>query len=1065
LNLNTVKLTKVDGNVPVAISASDISLSDDKTVITLAAPAARYAKNTEYKVVLSGVKTSAGKTVADYTTTFKTTNTSVVTAKFAANLGANNIRVNDVNSIVYDTFLSPSTITTSNITLTKVADGSRVAISVGLNPTNEIDVTLLEALTAGKKYQLSISNVKTATGFDAEALNYTFTANDTAPAIAGNVRTLTIANVNNSTVVWGKITSGTTLGGSYYAGLELSATYDSKLDATSVSSTTVTLTDKKADVAVPATVTYNTDSKIVKVVPTADLKENTTYVLKFSKDIKNEVGTKQGADSSIEFTTLDLTAPVVSSVASANGNSGLVIGDAQKLTVKFSEAVRNFRGATTNTLANKEIAIVKVGADLSALAADDVIAIDTISLVQGSTTDYEVTFKAADKDRNRTYQVIIFGKGSTVGSVVTDTESDATLFNELQANTTFTFTTEGADVAAPTIAKAVVGSSIDSTDNIQGATAVATSSAFIKFSEKINVTGVPATLKFTDGTNQVTETTLTQLVDDATAAKGDTTITVDGGHGIAAGDIVAFGSTYAVVKSVATNVLTLTQGLSADVADNAAIKVVNGITVSDAASDAKILKVNFATANAGNAVTSDKSYTLTILDTVTDVAGNKITKAEYSFVSGDKPAYNNSTATVTNFDVDVAVDGTYIVLPITDATSDLNNTTLTDANIKIVKKSDSSVAPYAIAYATYVKPGSETITNGLAANTDETTLTTITIAGSDKANVVVGSIITIAGVNDAFVVTAKTGDDITLNRAVGANVANTAVITRSQGVVLKLATDKKLDGNTEYQVKVSGVKDTAGNTIDAVTTTFRTVAVTAKLTAPTASIANEATGIAVNKEIKLTFNADIANVTDGATLLTVAAADGSANAKRVAFVNVATGAAIAGIVDVDGKSLIIKPAGFLVKDTVYKLVVDSSIASSAGTDLTEDYSLTFRTEQDASVKPLISSVEYFDLGTAGVNQNDIVKITLNTSADGLTAADVVAGALVFDGLGNESFDAAAAAITVSADKTTVTIKLGATAVFVPSLSKVKAANVNAGYTWLDGQGTAFSTDAVTIIKK
>ncbi|MED1905698.1 Ig-like domain-containing protein [Cytobacillus firmus] len=245
VNVNTVRIYKADGNIPFALNSADVSLSaDEKTIIVDASTA--FENNTEYKVVVKGVKDKEGKEVKEGTFTFKTSNDAVVTNVFgtavtnetSVNLGAGSFDLNDTLSVQFDKLIAPESVNSSNVTITDVATGNRVALTAVGNG-NTATLTLKEALVTGKQYKVAINNLKTLTGYGAESYELVFTANASAPTVSTAPTTLggtTLATNQTTTGVWGKLAAGVNEGGSYSAGIQFTTTFATKLEESTLAS-------------------------------------------------------------------------------------------------------------------------------------------------------------------------------------------------------------------------------------------------------------------------------------------------------------------------------------------------------------------------------------------------------------------------------------------------------------------------------------------------------------------------------------------------------------------------------------------------------------------------------------------------------------------------------------------------------------------------------------------------------------------------------------------------------------------------------------------------------------
>lgn len=496
VNVNNVRVYEVDGNVPVSIPASDITLSQDGLTATIKLDGASLKKSNEYKVEVKGVKNAKDTTVEAKTVNFKTANVAVVTNAYFANNTSDNDNnaptgVQSIN-VAYDAKLSPSTVTTSNVTLVDVATGNKVPLNLDTTTVgttgNTITITTDAALPDGKQYTLSISGVKTATGEDAEAFTKAFAVNAPTPlAGAQTFTTLDGKNILTPTAVWPKLTAGTTEAGAYNPGLQLNVGNAVKLDTTTIQEN-VQLVEKVSKAVVPATITYNSDAKILTVVPKSDLKESTDYELQFKGGLKSTDGifldatkkTEVITGETLAFTTLDVTAPTVVSVTSKNGESGLKISESQEFTVKLSEAA---------TLTTGNVVLAETGVDFndqSSITGKRIPASElSVTLVPGTTDTYSVKLKAnaTRVAQNKAYKLVIVGKDLEQTPLVTTGGNSVSVVvdgtgNKLKSSSTLAFTTEGADVTAPTVSKIYKGTTLTAANEVTTATNVVNTNNF-----------------------------------------------------------------------------------------------------------------------------------------------------------------------------------------------------------------------------------------------------------------------------------------------------------------------------------------------------------------------------------------------------------------------------------------------------------------------------------------------------------------------------------------------------------------------------------------------------------
>jgi hypothetical protein len=177
------------------------------------------------------------------------------------------------------------------------AAGQRV-FDVDVLETTGVDFRIDPFAAAGganKAVVKTISNVKstTITGLIG-SLRIKATAVTGLPVISG------IEIVPRTPTVTTKTPAGGATGVAKTA--KVTATFSTPMDATTLTSTTVTLTGP-GGAAVPATVTYAAATKTVTLTPSAALAGNTTYTAKLDATIKALTGLRLGAPISWTFTT------------------------------------------------------------------------------------------------------------------------------------------------------------------------------------------------------------------------------------------------------------------------------------------------------------------------------------------------------------------------------------------------------------------------------------------------------------------------------------------------------------------------------------------------------------------------------------------------------------------------------------------------------------------------------------------------------------------------------------------------------------------------------------------
>lgn len=1093
---NSVTISGTASNadkVTVTISAKDntdvektVDVTDGKFTVTFDS---LQAGDYTYEVVAShgddesSVKDGQFSVVA---TDLKVDSVSAIAGTKTVTLPGTNVPATASFEVKFSGEADKATVNTGTVFLTK--DGVKQLTTVSFDETKKTATLALNAgtLEAGKTYVLTVEGVKGKDGKELTKATYSIGVADSPTVVSAQYST----TADDATGTLADV-AGASVDGSAET---VKFTFNKDMDVNTINTSTVKLFDLKNNKYIPATVTPSLTG--VTVAPNGvTFEADAEYRITLGSSIADLAGNKLGEDYSVNFfynataVTLGASNPIDTAISVYNKITSSGGNDAFKWRVQFSGDVdATTVNGTTVTLKEKV-----TGASVAA----------TVSYEAGSR--YVILTPQADLKEMTDYLVTVDGVKTTRGIKVAKVERTFTTGDFTAPTITSTTPAHAADKVAVDAPFAVnfsekmklstltLGTNVVLKNVTDNSTVTITS-----WIGTLSEDGKTYTLKAPTGTkldpNKTYELTISKNIEDANSNKltADTKVVFNTAPAAATSVVDvrtgAFDSTGTVVASGSYKLantselfINFSQALKANAGTykveelvkveklNASTGTYSPVTVAAAAgvgtagvslvNGDKTIKVDNPTDN----YAADTTYRVTVPTTVKDAFGNSVSAVEYVFTTGTKPSTDVAASYPTSFATSVSTTLPYVAIVIDDANSDLKSSNLTSDNVKFVKKSDGSAAPYTLAFAKYAKPGAETITVGGAA--DETAATTLTLADAQKDNVQVGDIITVAGTAQAFVVTAKAGDVITLDRAFGSDIAAGTALTRHQGVVYKLNTDAKLASNTEYQVQISGVQDAAGNPIDTENYTFRTATVASDIAVASTSIANGQTGVAVNAPIEITFNENVANVGGAdaqATLVDAAGIDGIDPEKRIAL-ETAAGVVVPGKVVVDGKKLTIVPDGFLAADTVYKVTVDNTVAGSTGTPLsaTTDYSFTFQTEQTATVTPAIQTAVYFDANGSGtINDGDVIRLTFNTVLNNtnLNAVDDFA----ITGLAGDSLGTSAVAYTAGNKYVDITLagaqlNLGVTSIAISKTGATVAV-------WTDGVGNAVSTDAVKITK-
>jgi hypothetical protein len=1017
VNVNNIRLTKIDGNIPITLANPSIS-EDELTVTVKLATGVLLDDTKAYSLEAKNIKTKDGKSFATSTTKFTTNSNTVVTATQKADgsnspvdfasgdiLGGSYDDAADSVLVSFNKAIDASTVIASNIKLVNVTDGIQVPITVAVAGTTgddakKVKITFVSALlssSAAKGFELSISGLKASVGNSVENYKLGFTVGTTAPEISGNISTFTKADITTGTV-WPKLESGTDASGTYHSGAKFFITFDQAVDASTLTAKSVKLVDKKAGTTIDTVLSYDADGRRLSITPKSDLSEGVTYQIVLSTDIKNILGVKYAAETKTEFTTQDITKPVVQSVVSANGLDGLKVGKEQTITLKFSEAIQEIGGGTPagsndgTIKSGKSVALVKVGAATTPAGGDFIDIADKVTLANDN-KDLVIKFVPAENNRNKTFKLIVAGKASNNNKYIIDRATTAQ--NPLASNYEVIFTTEGADVTPPTVSAVRIGEFADEKVIASGVQNVDESKAIhVLFSEKMDTT------------------TLTDNTATGSAAANGEIIVEEWNSSTSAWDKLN--------KSTAT---TTNQYLS---------------------------EYHYITISAG-AFVANKKYRLTVSKNVEDSLDVKSgVDTTFEFITGSGPALSVSTSATAQKTVSTAANanGTSIVL---------NNATDINQNDWIVVELDNGSAQ--VVKVTNISGATITINNGLtySAKVDNAVKVAPSVNEFGTGISVTDSVVVVVNGASGAAVDLSTINDSTVYLKDSKGVVVPATISATEAdnnaVVVINPTDK-LKNDETYTVGVTaGIKDKLGNIAKAKSYKFKTVAAEVTPNVTFANIVDRDFFTTYNRDssIVLNFNGDLVTTGSGITVATdknnyVLKKDNNGNG----IIDSGENTSIPVNPVVDGKKVTLYPDTALDNNTNYVLTVANTItvggrALSTNSDL--DDTLAFKSNSDGG-----------DLGIVKATYNTtskLLKVTFNRTvrlADADTASDysLTNGNLVIVGAPAISKDGLT--ITFLVDTTTANLVVGTTEI---------AANSTVNLYNSSGT-TASGTEAVTI---
>jgi hypothetical protein len=704
----------------------------------------------------------------------------------------------------------------------------------------------------------------------------------------------------------------------------------------------------------PATVSYNAETRRAVLVPTSSLPNFTTITATMSTAAKDLAGNALQAAKVWTFTTRDDIPPTVIATNPANNATGVPPNSA--VTITFSETM----DASTITSAN-----ITIRPTASGTALTSTVSYDPASRVATLTP-------SAPLSQNVSYTV-------TVGTGVKDAQGNAI------AQTTFSFT--AGDITAPSV------TAVTPTENATGVAVNTTVTA--TFSEPMD----PATINTTTFTLRPTSGG-TNLTGTVTYNAGTNTATFTPSAPLASGTQYTATVTTGA-RDAAGNPMTAAKTWTFTTADVVAPTVTSVVPASGATGVAlnTTVRVTFSepmlvsTINSTNITLRPTSSATPITATVTYEAGTNTavltpsaplspsTNYTVTVTTGVRDASNNAlasqfTSTFTTLTPDNTPPQVSSVLPADLAVGVPTNTTvrvtfnepmdvttITNVNIVLRNTLTSALIPATVTYDAATRVATLTPTGPLSNLTNYTVqvLTAVKDASGNQLAAQFNSTFTTIAApdNTAPTIASRSPSNGATSQPINTNVTvtfsepmdpttiNTTNITLtptsggsplaatvSYDAVTNTATlDPTLDlaYNTSYTITVTtGVKDVAGNALAAQSvTTFTTIQDTVAPTV-TARTPTAATGVAANTNITVTFSEamDVATINGGTFTVVRTTLPGSPEGVIGAISNV-------------GNVFTFNPSSNLMPGATYTVTVTTGAKDLAGNALTGNFSFSF----------------------------------------------------------------------------------------------------------------------------
>ncbi len=321
LNENTVQLKKQDGT-PIEINIT----FNLETNIMIISPTTSLEANTTYSVDVTSGCASLAQVSLDVDVQISFTTGEIEAPEVEASNpadGSVDIATTQSIEIQFDQAMDVSTINSANIHLTSDT-GEAVEATITYDAlTNIAIVTPTAELSASTSYHLELTtDVMSEVDISlASTVLITFTTSaaiEDAPA------------VESSNPVDGSVDVATTQ--------SIEIKFDQAMDVSTVNTANIKLTSDTG-VAVEATITYDAETHIALVTPTAELNADSVYHLEVTTDVKSETQVALETSFAVTFTTsvAEDEAPAVESSNPADGS--IDVATSQSIEIQFDQAM------------------------------------------------------------------------------------------------------------------------------------------------------------------------------------------------------------------------------------------------------------------------------------------------------------------------------------------------------------------------------------------------------------------------------------------------------------------------------------------------------------------------------------------------------------------------------------------------------------------------------------------------------------------------------------------------------------------------------------------------------
>ena len=312
-----------------AFVAGNVSYNPATMTATLT-PSAALAFDTGYTVtVTTDAKDVAGNGLSgafasSFTTATAPDTTPPVVLSTVPADNAANVAVLTPVTATFSEAMNAATINTSTVVLKVTSTSATVSATVAYDPGSRTATLtpLAGTLAFATGYTLNITGASDAAGNAMAAAYSAAFSTETAPDLTPP-----------------SVTTSSPTNGAAGVGVNVAPTvnFSEAMNASTVSGSTITLKLTATSAAVAGTVSYSVATKTATFTPSVALSGSTGYTLTVTTGARDLAGNALASQFTVAFTTADITAPVVSSSAPANGATDVPVTSTVRVT--FSEAM------------------------------------------------------------------------------------------------------------------------------------------------------------------------------------------------------------------------------------------------------------------------------------------------------------------------------------------------------------------------------------------------------------------------------------------------------------------------------------------------------------------------------------------------------------------------------------------------------------------------------------------------------------------------------------------------------------------------------------------------------